>query len=147
MKHAAGFTLLELVTVMVLLGILSTFIAVRTGSDFKAARDAEELIQAIRHTQERAMHHTGDGQSYQITIGGAGYNLMPAASAIYANVLDGVLEGSSVSPTGVIAFDGLGKPTCSGGLVCASSAQSFELSASGDSVTLTLEPETGYVRR
>lgn len=147
MKRAAGFTLLELVTVIVLLGILSTFIAVRTGSDFKAARYAEELIHAIRHTQERAMHHTGGGQSYQITVSGAGCSLSPAATAIYANVLDGVLEGSSVNPTGVIGFDGRGKPTCSGGLVCASSAQDIMLTASGDSVTLTLEPETGYVRR
>jgi prepilin-type N-terminal cleavage/methylation domain-containing protein len=147
MNRCAGFSLLELVTVMLLLGIASTFVIGRAGSDFKAVRDAEELIQAIRYTQERAMHHTGDGQNYRITLGATGYSLSPAAAPLYADNLDGLLEGGSLSPTGVIAFDGRGLPSCSGGLACAAAAQNILVSAGGDSVSLTLQPYTGMVNR
>ena len=147
MKRLRGFTLLELVTIIVLLGVVSTFVAVRSGSDFTALRDAEELIQAIRYTQERAMHHTGDGLSYQITLSGSGYSFSPAAAAIYADSLDGALQGGSISPSGTIQFDGRGLPSCSAGLVCASSSESIVVSASGESVNLTLEPYTGTIRR
>ena len=93
------------------------------------------------------MTHTGDGLSYQILLQGSAYSLSPPAAAIYADSLDGVLEGSSVSPTGSIQFDGRGLPSCSAGLSCASSSQTILISASGDGVSLTLEPYTGYVRR
>jgi MSHA pilin protein MshC len=147
MKRQYGFTLLELVTIIVLLGVLSTFVAVRSGSDFTAVGDAEELLQAIRYTQERAMQHTGDGESYQITLNGSGYSLTPTIAAIYADSLDGVLQGSTISPTGSIQFDGRGLPSCSGGLACAVSPQNIQVSANGESVSLTLEPYTGTLRR
>lgn len=147
MNRQCGFTLLELVSVIVLLGIVSTVVMVRSGSDFTAVSDAEELIQAIRYTQERAMHHTGDGLSYQITLNATGYSFSPLAAAIYSDSLDGVLQGSSISPTGSIRFDGRGMPSCSAGLACTGSAENILLSASGDSATLTLEPYTGYIRR
>ena len=145
MKRQYGFTLLELVTIIVLLGVLSTFVAVRSGSDFTAVGDAEELLQAIRYTQERAMQHTGDGENYQITLNGSDYSLTPAVAAIYAGSLDGVLQGSS--PTGTIQFDGRGLPSCSGGLACAGSPQNILVSANGESASLTLEPYTGTLRR
>jgi type II secretory pathway pseudopilin PulG len=147
MRRDSGFTLMELVTIIILLGIVTTFVAVRTGSDFRAVGDAEELIQAIRHTQERAMHNTGDGQAYAIVISGSGYQLNPAPAGRYADALDGVLEGSSITPTGAIVFDGRGTPLCGGGLSCTGASQSIALTASGETVTLVLEPYTGYVRR
>ena len=147
MRLMQGFTLLELVTIILLLGIVATFVTGRTGSDFKAVRDAEELLQAIRYTQERAMQHTGDGQNYQISINATGYTLLPVAAALYADSLDGLLEGSSISPTGVIDFDGRGRPVCSAGLSCTSTTENIVISASGDSVTVTLQPYTGYVSR
>ena len=147
MKRLRGFTLLELVMIIVLLGIVSTFVAVRSGGDFTAVGDAEELLQAIRYTQGRAMQHTGDGLSYQITFNGTGYTLSPAVAGIYGDSLDGVLEGSSINPTGTLQFDGRGLPSCSAGLACAGSPQNIVVSASGDSVILILEPYTGYVRR
>ncbi|MDJ0807174.1 MAG: type II secretion system protein [Gammaproteobacteria bacterium] len=147
MMRQAGFTLLELVTIIVLVGVVSTFAALRSGSDFTALGDAEELIQAIRYTQERAMHHTGDGSNYRITLSAAGYSLTPAATSVYRDSLDGVLRGSSINPTGSIQFDGLGLPSCSGGLDCAGSSESIQVSAQGETTSLTLEPYTGFVRR
>jgi type II secretory pathway pseudopilin PulG len=141
------FTLQELVVIILLLGIVSTFVIGRSGSDFKALQDAEELLQAIRYTQERAMQHTGDGESYQVTVNSSGYGLDPAAAPSYAGTFDGVLEGSSINPTGTIAFDGRGRPLCSGGLSCATAPQGLSVSASGETVVVTLQPYTGYVRR
>jgi MSHA pilin protein MshC len=147
MKRESGFTLLELVTVIVLLGIVSIFVAARSGSDFRALGDAEELILAIRYIQEQAMHHSGDDQSYSIVLNDAGYQLSPAAAGGYAGSLDGALEGSGINPTGTITFDGWGVPVCSGALSCADASEQITLSAGDESVTLVLEPYTGYVRR
>jgi MSHA pilin protein MshC len=146
MNASRGFTLLELVTIMLLLGIVSVFVLGRAGSDFKADEAAQELLQAIRYTQQRAMQHTGDGVTYQITIGSTGYRLSPSAAAVYTETLDGALQGS-VGPTGVIAFDGRGAPLCSAGLDCASTPQAFHVSASGATEVVTLQPYTGYVSR
>ena len=147
MKACGGFSLVELVMVLLLLGIASTFVLGRAGGDFKAVRDAEELIQAIRYTQERAMRRTGDGLSYRISLGASGYVFTPAASPLYAVSLDGVLEGSALSPSGSIAFDGRGRPSCSGGLACSGSAQTILVSSGGKTVTLTLQPHTGMLGR
>ena len=147
MRSFQGYTVMELVFVILLLGILSFYVFGRVGSDFKALGDAQELLQAIRYTQERAMQHTGDGVSYQVSIGSTGYQLLPAAASRYADTLDGVLQGALVSPTGVIAFDGRGVPACSAGLNCASATQNLNVSASGETLVLTLQPYTGYVSR
>jgi type II secretory pathway pseudopilin PulG len=146
MSCCRGFTLLELVTIILLLGIVTVYVLGRAGGSFKAVAETEELLQAIRLTQERAMHHTGDGQPYQITIGGGGYSLSFTPAAMYAETLDGSLE-ASVSPTGVIAFDGRGAPLCSAGLDCAASRQQFHVTAAGKTEVLTLQPYTGYVSR
>lgn len=93
------------------------------------------------------MQHTGDGLSYQISIGSSGYKLIPLAAPRYADTLDGGLQGGSISPTGIIAFDGRGTPLCSAGLSCASASQNLNVSASGETVIVTLQPYTGYVGR
>ena len=147
MNAQRGFTLLELITIIVLLGVLSTFVMVRSGSDFTAIGDTEELVQAIRYTQQRAMRHTGDGQSYRITLNASSYQLTPTAAARYADSLDGVLQGGSIQPTGTIRFDGRGQPSCSAGLDCANLSQTIQVSANGERASLTLEPYTGAVRR
>jgi hypothetical protein len=54
---------------------------------------------------------------------------------------------ASVSPNGVIAFDGRGSPLCSAGLNCANTPQQFNVSAAGETVVVTLQPYTGYVSR
>jgi prepilin-type N-terminal cleavage/methylation domain-containing protein len=149
MRAEQGYTLMELVIVILLLGIVTTYVIGRSGSDFKAVADAEELLQAIRYTQERAMQHTGDevNYPYRISLGAAGYKLLPAAAPAYATTLDGTFQGDGVSPTGIIAFDGRGTPLCSAGLSCTSASQNLNVSASGETVVVTLQPYTGYVGR
>jgi MSHA pilin protein MshC len=145
-SYCRGFTLLELVTIILLLGIVTVFVLGRSGGDFKAVGAADELLQAIRYTQQRAMQHTGDAETDQITVGSSGYRLSPVPDPAYADTLDGSLE-ASVSPNGVIAFDGRGSPLCSAGLNCANTPQQFNVSAAGETVVVTLQPYTGYVSR
>ena len=70
MKNARGFTLIELVTVIILLGILA--VAVLPKFDGTASYEAHthraQLISALRLTQQRAMQQTdtGDGYCHQL---------------------------------------------------------------------------------
>lgn len=58
MKSAAGFTLIELITVIVLLGILAfTVMPKMNSSDFKAIAYRDEAASALRYAQKSATSH------------------------------------------------------------------------------------------
>ena len=155
-----GFTLVELVIVILLLGILSVYAAGRLYPDFTARQAAEELVQAIRVTQGAAFDNTafdddgevkppavqieadgirfdldGDGVADKGSPGGATWALQEPASLKV-----------SIEPTGKVTFDSLGRPTCSG-FSCDTAAVSISITARGDTETVTLQPITGYVSR
>lgn len=71
-KSQSGFSLVELVTVIILLGILAASILPKfTGSSsFEAHAYRPQLIAALRLTQQRAMQQTNsdDGYCHQIVL-------------------------------------------------------------------------------
>lgn len=141
-----GFTLVELVIVILLLGILSVYTAGRLYPDYTARQAAEELIQAMRHAQERAMGQ-GGGTGVVIEADGIRFTGMTVSDAEWRLLKPGQSIEASLSPTGSVAFDEMGRPACSGGLSCANAAQHITIQARGQTETVTLEPITGYVHR
>lgn len=148
--NSRGFTLVELVLVIVLVGILAVFAAPRfSTSTFDAGAAAGELVEAIRYAQSMTMSQ-GGVERYAVTISASGYRVLrngadtpdPAGGASYANSWSRV----SISPTGTIAYDGRGRPTCSGGLDCSASTQAIALVSGAASMSVRIEPVTGYVR-
>ncbi len=158
MNHKSlGFTIIELVTVIVLLGILTTVVLPKfTGSSsFEAHPYRIQLISALRLVQQRAMHQTNasDGYCHQLVIDTKRYGIpnrvscttsftgwQPGATGINVesnhNVTFAVVSAST--PTS-IGFDRMGRPSndCDGGCT-------INISGGGETIAIQIESE-GYI--
>lgn len=126
----AGFTLVELVAVLVLLGILAVFAIPRmTGFDFFRNRAYfEEAVAAVRYAQKRAVASGCDTQA-QLTAAPAGFGLFQRATACTTGAFTRpvINPGSGESfarpaPTGVavsaanVTFDAMGRASSGAGV-------------------------------
>jgi len=141
-----GFTLIELIVVVVLVGILSAFVVSRAmpraGDSTTAGYQAQRLASDLRHAQMlalawgRALTFTASGNSYSVVCVATGGPCVSTTSPVVDPGRDGPftvnMEGVSVS--GSTTFDILGKP---------SAAASFTLSSGG---TVSVAADTGFVK-
>lgn len=145
----SGFTLIELIMVLIVVGILAVYVTSSTTNvSMTAYSGAEELVRAIRYAQQEAMDNTGvPGIGISIDNNGFVFNgitspvntwqLLKAPTAQYVVL---------IAPTGTITFDGRGVPTCTG-LACTLAPQAFTVSADSVTETFTVEPFTGLAHR
>ena len=159
----SGFTLAELVIVMVVLGILSVAAAinVRGRTQQSVTVRADELRRTLSHLQWLAL---SGNQRLRLSLksGGSGYAayVCTSAACTTTTALTDPMTGSpvdvslssdgvtiAVSPNDDLDFDGLGRPALSGSLLTASSpARTYTLSGGGRSVTVTVQPLTGFAK-
>lgn len=146
-----GFTLIELIMVIVIMGALSAVVLTSMDKDiFEAEAAAGELIQAIRYAQEKSMTNTGAAK-FQIVVSATDFRVTQAGADI-PHPADGAASfqaswsGVSISPTGTIIFDGYGEPSLSGGLSFSSNQQVINLTVGTDTRSITLERVTGFTR-
>jgi prepilin-type N-terminal cleavage/methylation domain-containing protein len=141
-----GFTLLELVIVLVILGTLAAFAIPRfSPSDNTVAAQAERLARDLRHVQSLAMNQgrtlefdVQSATTYRVTHGGNPVT-DPATQQAYTVSLD-----NSVTLSGTdTAFDSLGRPVAAGSLL--GTARVFTLSGTTRTATVNLAPVTGFV--
>lgn len=157
-QRTMGFTMIELILVMVLLGILSVSAISRFNlTSFQSATAAGELIEAIRYAQTMSMTHTGqdiDGDSktdyYQIAITTTGYTISQRRSSdgVASQIANPLSNASSythnwnnvaLAPAMTILFDGLGAPNLGG-------AQTISVTIGSDVRMITVEQTTGFIR-
>ncbi|MEZ5542581.1 MAG: type II secretion system protein [Pseudomonadota bacterium] len=141
-----GFTLLELVIVLVILGTLAAFAVPRFApADNTLAAQADRLARDLRHAQALAMNQgrtlildVQSATAYRVTAAGSTIT-DPATQQPYTVALDNgvTLTGSATG------FDSLGRPVGAGSLLAA--ARVFTLSGSSRSAVVTLSPVTGFV--
>lgn len=159
---AAGFTLVELVMVIVLLGILAGNIAVKLNSpgDYTGGFQAGRLAADLRHAQALAMHwgqrltFRVAGNSYAVTcVTGTGQ--LPCVNAgdtiddpgsgdpFNDTLQDGVAVAGA--PSASVDFDSMGRPLATGGTLL-TAAQSFTLTSPGGTQwAVSISPVTGFV--
>jgi prepilin-type N-terminal cleavage/methylation domain-containing protein len=155
MKRQNGFSLIELVMVMVVIGILAVMATPRLGnlSTYSLTSATADLLEAIRYAQQQSMSHSG-AANFEVMVTGTGFTVTQNGASI-TNPITGasgysqesaVWDGISItSATGTITFDSRGRPTCGGGLPpCALANVTLTLELNGESKTVTIERYTGY---
>ncbi|NBB91644.1 MAG: prepilin-type N-terminal cleavage/methylation domain-containing protein [Gammaproteobacteria bacterium] len=139
-----GFTLTELVIVLVLVGILAAFVVPRIDIEgFERQAFASELTNALRYAQKSAIasgchvRATVDAadDSYALVYTGAGGSTCGGGSAALPHPTRGgpFTGGGEIDGGGSVVFDAMGR-----------TAAGLSITLSSGDVIL-VEPETGYV--
>ena len=150
-----GFTLIEMVMIIVLLGILSAVVYERWPTGMEEAAAAKEFKRAVRYAQHKAM-------TRQFTDKTVAWGLIVKADSSYTverigggelaepEYVNRCLNSENLPPcsiplsVGSIYFNGLGEPLDSDGEPIAG-ATTFTIGTLTPPKTVTVSPVTGYV--
>jgi MSHA pilin protein MshC len=160
MKHSQGFTLVELVTVLIIIGILATYALVKFDGTqgYEAYNYQARLISALRLTQQRAMQQTDSsaGFCHQIVLEAKRYGIPDRTNCAVTSFPsnwqpsktgDVVASNHQVtfnlynkSVPAIIGFDAMGRPTQD----CATNGCAIEITEPTVTVFVVIEPE-GFI--
>ena len=148
-----GFTLIELIMVILLLAVLTVSVAMLWPKGMKSDTDVYEIKHAIRLAQHIAMTRPYESSApwgFKVGSGGTTYSILKKGTSTYAkdpstgnDMKDIGLRGDnplSCDSQG-IWFDRFGVPLDNTSLTPISS----EFTCTLGSATITVHPETGYV--
>lgn len=147
-----GFTLIELVMIITIIGILAISVAVKWPTGLEEEAATKEFIRAFRYAQHQAMtrEYTTSGSAWGIFVAGGQYTIQrrgDATTQINQYTNRNLLEDTNMSLIGPaeIVFNGLGEPIDSGtGNPITPVAPTYTI---GGSHNLTVCPETGYITK
>jgi len=139
-KKCTGFTLVELVVVILITGILSISIAPRFFgvATYENRKAADELLTALRYSQQMAMARGGNIQldlqndNYTIELTSSGDDLRSPEGIPYPHFFDGVTTTTPI----IIVYDGLGRRVPN---------NQFDINIGNR--TIRIEQETGYAHQ
>jgi len=150
-----GFTLIELVMIIVILGILSAVIYERWPTGMEEAAAAKEFKRAVRYAQHKAMtrQFTSNTVAWGLTANAnSSYTLQRRGGSEQAEpeYVNRCLNSENPPPCGIslaggsVYFNGLGEPLDAAGNPLAV-ALIFTIGAAPNTQTVTVSPATGYV--
>lgn len=137
-----GFTMIELIVVIILVGIISVFMVPRffAINVFAERRAVDEIITALRYTQQLAMNR-GENHRLQINPNNYAYQRFNTITTNWETIRNpdgGVLNAyprNIVLVATTVTFDQLGQPVPN-----TDPAQTVNIGAR----TITIEVDTGY---
>ncbi len=148
----AGFTLVEIIAVLVIIGVLAAVAAGRLGDDDhrRVVAAADKLKVHLRHAQIRAMF---SDTSWGVESDGGGYWLFSGGDSTNTGVFPGEETATVSLPAGVsvgtftISFDEWGRPHDGADPETGAeftAAQTLEV-ANGHAVVITITDGTGFI--
>jgi len=149
-----GFSLLELVLVLILVGVLAVFAAPRliTTQSITLPAVANQLIGNIRYAQNLSM---SQGQRYRVNFAAGSYGItdmsgsaasLPPTAGAVVSLSPVVLSGWNPPLTnGYVAFDTRGVPYISATTALVGTV-TLTLTSGSETATITIAPETGRVK-
>lgn len=140
-----GFTLVELIVVILIIGILSITIAPRFFgvTSYEDRKAADELLTALRHTQQMAMNRGG---GIQLVLSANNFTVQRSDASPLRSP-DGLFPYTKTFPNSITAtpntirYNALGQPVSAAGVPIAGN---FTIDING-SPAITIEANTGYV--
>jgi prepilin-type N-terminal cleavage/methylation domain-containing protein len=153
-RQAKGFSLIELIMVMVVLGVVVALVSIRMpGDGITVGAQAEQLGSDIRYTQSLSMSR---GQRFQVNFTASTYQITNASGVAQAHPSTGqtapvalgsaVLSGYNPPLTNsYLAFDSLGVPYTDPATTLAALV-TLTLTSGGEAITVRVAPQTGRVR-
>lgn len=129
----AGFTTIELIMVMVIIGVLAAVAAAKWPTNIEARPTALQLVEDIRLAQSLSMNR------------GGGFSIERTATDQYRLLDGGTLHGTARTTEASLAdftlrFDGLGRPTDGGGTPLTSDTT---INVAGGTASVTVRAQTG----
>jgi len=152
MNKQSGFTLIELIMVVILLAIVATFASMRfpSQSALQASGFSDVFIQDLQLTAALAI---SGNQPYRLVItGGTSYQILnqaltpiifPETGTTTMTIPTGVTITQAGGVTAII-FDSMGKPYNQAGTAL-SAITNFSVNSGTSATTVSVTPETGYV--
>jgi len=143
---SAGFTIIELVVVILILGILSVSVGPRFFGtiSYENRKATDDLLSALRYSQQQAMNRSGDIEliltptNFTVQRSGGGNLRSPDGTIPYIKTFPSTITAVSTS---TIRFNALGQPvTISGAPLTNNTVLTI------GSSTITIEANTGYAR-
>lgn len=150
-----GFTIVEFVIVMLIIGILSTVVALQFSAQGKhsVTVQADQFRRDLSHLQLIAISQS---KRLKLSTASGGYTAAVCttsacgATTALTDPVTGVpfsvtlTDGVALAPAGTLDFDSLGRPQTGGSLVTAT--QTYTFSVTGRSVSVTVLPITGFAQ-
>lgn len=150
-----GFSLLELVTILLMVGILAVFAAPRlfTVQSITLPAVGAQIISNIRYAQSLSM---SQGQRYRVNFTATTYQITDMSGVPIVQPVTASTGAISVSPATLsgynpplinnyVAFDTKGVPYTSATAALAAAA-TITLTSGTDASSITVMPETGRVK-
>lgn len=150
-----GFTLIELVLTIVILGVLAASVMISIGARARHSvttqadqfrRDLSRLqLLAISRNNRVRLTISADGRTYSasacVTSACTNGLIDPATGQNFSVTL---VDATLAPVSNVLDFDTLGRPQSGGALVTANPARTYVMSGSGRDVTVKVLPITGF---
>jgi MSHA pilin protein MshC len=156
LRHARGFTMIELITVMLVIGILAAFAAPRLfDNTFESRGFYDQALSTLRYAQKAAIAQNQfvcasfTANSVNLTYGTNSNCTIAAGALASPSGTPYPLTGSNATfssfPAAGFSFDALGRPYNIGDTPPVSTFVKQQITVSGYANAVTVEAETGYV--